>query len=193
MIIKELSELRRHVCEWAAYAMAREVLDAVYRFFVEQRDKGPVYSSCADLAHCVLFRVGCREPWVNRDEHLGFHGKSTVWKLVSSPITRDYRPGDKLEPGDILIIWNKPDTSDSHVCVVERVEGAMLHTFDLGQDPTSRDAWASNVHWICSERKMRKLSATGIKKWISMTDVLPLLTADVDLLSGERMDAIEGL
>jgi hypothetical protein len=61
------------------YAVSDEVrstLDPVYRTIVEGRT-GPKYSSCGDLAHWLLFRLGVRAPFINRAEYResdGGHG-----------------------------------------------------------------------------------------------------------------------
>lgn len=76
------------------------------------------YSSCADQAHFVAKRVGVEQAWVNRtDDDFGENWKFAVnvsrITAVSKVVTGSFLP----EPGDCLISWNKPDTSDAHVWV----------------------------------------------------------------------------
>lgn len=98
-----------------------------YMAVVEGRDwKG--YSSCADLAHWLLYRLGCRQPWINRAEHKSGDMGKPGWDVAvnvgrfafSAPnsVRRTPVPGYMIaEPGDILIVWNREDTTDSHVMV----------------------------------------------------------------------------
>lgn len=48
--------------------------DPIYQGVTEGRDVPPFrekYSSCGDLAHWLLFRLGSRLEMINRKEHLG--------------------------------------------------------------------------------------------------------------------------
>ena len=189
-----IADRRNAVLEWSAFAMSREVIDPVYRFFTEGRDLGPDYSSCGDLAHCVLFRAGCREPWINRVEAPGgYRPRKNVNLLCPEPVGKNPFARRALpysyQPGDILLLCPPDDLSKWHVCVFEKQVGTQVHTFDLGQDPMSREAWAANTHWTCSERKVRNSRTMNAQYSISLDDVP--WTAEIDLLSGERMDAID--
>lgn len=111
----------RRLLEFAgAGPVGRKVDDPVYQAIVEGRDpriKG--YSGCADAAHWLLFRMGVRSPHVNRDENQGWRPVVNVSDLAYwTGITRDCAPHDRYLPGDAVIIWSKPDTSDSHVMTV---------------------------------------------------------------------------
>jgi hypothetical protein len=98
-----------------------------YMAVVEGRD-WPKYSSCADLAHWLLYRLGCRQEWINRAEHTagdlgpdGWDNGVNVSRLAFSPprsVMRSPIPGYMVvEPGDILIVWSLPSTTDAHVMV----------------------------------------------------------------------------
>jgi len=52
---------------YAVNGSVRSTSDPVYRSIVESR-LGPKYSSCGDLAHWFLYRLGVRAPWINRAE-----------------------------------------------------------------------------------------------------------------------------
>lgn len=69
----------------AAYACDnRRVNDPVYRMVTENRDPGPVYSSCGDLAHWLLFTLGCRAAFINRQEHQGYVMGRNVSRLSNA-------------------------------------------------------------------------------------------------------------
>lgn len=78
----DIAAYRLAACMLLTYAVdgshrgERVVGDPVYRVVVEGRI-GPKYSSCGDLAHWMLYRLGVRAPFVNRAEfreYLGGHG-----------------------------------------------------------------------------------------------------------------------
>lgn len=76
------------------------------------------YSSCADQVHWLAKRLGIEQAWVNRtDDDFGANWKFSVnvsrITAVSKVVTGTFLP----EPGDCLISWNKPDTTDAHVWV----------------------------------------------------------------------------
>lgn len=100
-----------------------------YMSVVEGRD-WPHYSSCADLAHWLLFRLGCRQEWINRYEHKvgdlgapGWDDQVNVGRLAfSAPSTvlRSPFPGIMASPGDIFVQWNDPRGKDAHVFLCRR-------------------------------------------------------------------------
>jgi len=94
--------------------------DPIYREVTENRDVGAArrsYSSCGDLAHWLLYRLGCRSKIVNRAEHQGFGIGKNVSRLAFDRAARNPRPDDVYRAGDILIIWSREDTTDAHVMV----------------------------------------------------------------------------
>lgn len=112
-------ELVEYAC---GYGQGRSEADVVYRAVTEDRDVGAAqrsYSSCADLAHWLFFRLGVRSHWVNRAEHRGFVTGAGVWRLAGeAPHVADPPPVERFQAGDVGIIWGKPDTTDAHVLVV---------------------------------------------------------------------------
>lgn len=117
----------RWACGWPE---ASEVGERHPRYVevTEGRDTGPVYSSCRDLAHAGLFRVGVREPWILRAEHRGFvYGRPVV--------TAGMVPWSGIvEAGDVLVVardW--PRGRDAHVVCVLEAEAERLITAEYGQ------------------------------------------------------------
>jgi hypothetical protein len=103
-----------------------------YLSVVEGRD-WPGYSSCADLAHWLLYRLGCRQSWINRYEHNvgdlgepGWDSQVNVGRLAfTAPLTvrRSPFPGVIASAGDIFIQWNHPAGQDAHVFLCRREHG----------------------------------------------------------------------
>jgi hypothetical protein len=107
-------------------------VDDVYRLVTENRDTPGArpgergwYSSCADLAHNELEVCGVRFPWINRKSLGQYRIGLNVSRLAYAPMARDPRPTDRFHAGDVLITWEREDTTDAHVmCVVEEPQGA---------------------------------------------------------------------
>lgn len=144
----------------------------IYRWVTEGRDPGPMYSSCADLAHWLLMRLGVRLPWINRDEHHGWKHQVNVGRLCAKPVgngasgcARAPMIGELFQPLDILICWKRPDTTDAHVFVCaehrETEQGYELVSWDYGQGPMSKKAWTGNrehVEGCRRERDVREIA-----------------------------------
>jgi hypothetical protein len=104
-------------------ADGRPESDPVYQAVVEGRDRPPYpnkYSSCGDLAHWMLYRLGVRLPLVNRAEHhLGWTSGVNVSRLAWDPLAVvNPSTSERFKPGDIGIIWSATDGHDAHVFVI---------------------------------------------------------------------------
>lgn len=119
------SILRAFAAELVSYACGRwtggrSEDDAVYREVTEDRDRGPAqraYSSCGDLAHWLLYRLGCRSRYVNRKEHQGWVPGVNVSRLAYCAVADAATDDDRYFAGDVLIGWSRPDTTDAHVAI----------------------------------------------------------------------------
>lgn len=119
-------------------AHGRPETDPVYQAVTEGRDRPPFpnqYSSCGDLAHWMLYRLGVRLPMVNRGEHRGWTSGANVARLaydrtaVFAP-----RPDARYLPGDIGVIWSKHDGTDAHVFVIlDDAQPGALYVGEYGQ------------------------------------------------------------
>src|SRR5690348_5594135 len=117
--------------------------DAAYVRVTEGRHRaGVFYSGCGDLANAMLFALGMRDSrYVNREENHSYMIGWNVTKLDAlAKRSRDYKRKPiteqdvaALQPGDVTIVWNRPDTTDAHVAVVRRAEPGRVHTADYGQ------------------------------------------------------------
>lgn len=183
--------------------------DLVYREVTEGRD-GPgdlqraAYSSCGDLAHWLLERLGVREKWVNRQSLGHYQIGSNVYDLglgcsVSHPApTASDWAGPEV--GDICEIWNASKGQDAHVFVMlgssEKAGGKLL-TANFGAGGCSTALWpgarlsdSSLQHtaagWYVGSRKMQRI--------IRLADYVQHITAQPNLtgaeLPGEVTDAL---
>jgi hypothetical protein len=124
---EEVDALRAHVpslLDWACIGGKLDESHPNYVSVTEGRDAGRMqkaYSSCGDLASWLLFRLGCRQPWVNRAEHKGWRVGRNVSALATeapAAVRQLPVPGALFDTGDILICWNNDDGTDAHVMVV---------------------------------------------------------------------------
>ena len=152
--------------------------DAVYDAVTEGRDFGRGYSSCGDLAHWMLYRLGVRAAWLNRSEHNGWKPGVNVSRLCG--VVRYAAPSSDivLQPGDVTVVYNRAGGSDAHVSVVidHDVRRGELQTADYGQPGGSLKTRAiarSGGRVIIGARQLRHV--------LRLADVLeagPLVEAD---------------
>lgn len=144
----------------------RSERDPVYQAVTEGRDRPPypnTYSSCGDLAHWMLFRLGVRLPLVNRAEHLGFTYGVNVSRLAFDPLAIvEPNTSARFAAGDIGIIWSKHDGTDAHVFVfLDDQQPTALFVAEYGQPGgrvnTRRAGYARNGLSIGGRRLMRVL------------------------------------
>ena len=107
--------------------------DDIYIAVTEGRDHGKAYSSCGDLAHWLLYRLGVRTSYVNRAEHRGWRNGQNISWLAFGPIARKPTAVDQYFTGDILLIWNREDGTDAHALVVRNHNDVELLTAEYGQ------------------------------------------------------------
>jgi len=134
--------------------------DSVYAQVTEGRDVGAMqarYSSCGDLAHWLLFRMGCRSAFINRKEHLGWQVGQNITALVSAKVAENASETDRYAAGDVLIIWSKPDGTDAHVMTVLSHDAKTLTTAEYGQPGGAyREHPWTKPGWI-GQRKVHKV------------------------------------
>lgn len=164
--------------------------DERYRLVTERRDNGP-YSSCADLAHWMLYRLGVRLDWINRTEHNGWISGVNVSRLCWLPnkAARAYTGGELL-PGDVITIRSPdlpPTQDDSHVICVLEQEGDALRTAEYGQPGGAlRIRTLRRVYDDKGVYKGTFIGARRIERHLPLQHVLTLAEA-----SGELVDAEE--
>jgi hypothetical protein len=155
----------KRLLEWACRGTAGvSEQDPRYVEVTEGRDFGAGYSSCADLAHWLLYRVGVRSPWINRAEHTGWKTGVNVSRLAYSVprlMCRTETPGSVFDCGDVLIVWNKPDGTDAHVMVVYEYDHrtVTLTVAEYGQPGghiKERPLVARNGHLYIGQRQIQR-------------------------------------
>jgi hypothetical protein len=181
------------------YDQGRTKDDPVYRAVTEYEHHVPraKYSSCADLGHWLLYRVGVREHWINRDENGGWRDVVNISLLCThakDPGGKDWSPG----PGDILIIANDwPMGKDAHCTVVLEVGAGVIKTGNYGVGGMS--AAASPGAEISDSRfkfdgKNWRVGLRIVRKVISVADMMRLTTEpanwDGAALAGEVLEAL---
>lgn len=133
MTPERVHEFRKRAVAWLEYAcLPPAPLDSPRHLEIKEGRAGKGYSSCGDLAHWMLFRLGVRLPWINRKEHLGWTVGVNVSRLVARAVPYT---GQKLEGGDIIVIANDwPRGRDAHVvCVIDHfLETNQLATAESG-------------------------------------------------------------
>lgn len=183
--------LAEHACGGSA---GRSKDDPIYADVTERRDTGAMrarYSSCGDLAHWLLYRLGCRAPWVNRtDMPMGWR----VGQNVSLLAGQGRIPGDEEwtpEPGDILVIWNSPNGYDAHVCVwlgggsvANYGAGGMSAAARHGANITNPSLTWSGRAWYLGKRQLQRIVSLSHLPFSEPPD---LTGAE---LTGEVIDAL---
>lgn len=133
---------RRYLEHACGGAVGRDERDPVYRAVTENRDtpgarpgQPGYYSSCGDLAHGMYEWLGIRLPWVNRASLGQYRIGHNVSRLTGADSARFPEPDDVYAPGDVLLVWDRLDTGDAHVIVVDaHVPGdGVILTFEYGQ------------------------------------------------------------
>lgn len=119
----------------------RDVDDPFYRRVIEGRSnvRGGVdrYSSCGDLCHWMLFRLGVRSDWINRNENSGWKMVVNTSRLIGHQRreAEDINGKTQFESGDIIMVGHAHDPWNSgvHVCVFLEDLGDEFLTADYGQ------------------------------------------------------------
>lgn len=149
--------LAAHLLEYASNgANGRGETDPVYvHGITEGRDSGKKrdsYSSCGDVPHWMLFALGVRLEFVNRDQHRGWtygteananrNNISTLTSLtyrddrgrpvVHNPLAEKWA-GERWGPGDVMTIWNDGSANTHAVCVIDTLDTGDLITVEGGQ------------------------------------------------------------
>lgn len=168
-----------HLCEYACDGSRGrpEKGDPVYDAVTEGRDFGPGYSSCADLAHWLLFRLGVRHSFLNRAEHLGWEQGVNLSRLAWCRYAVSPTAEDRFEPGDILIVWNHPQGRDGHVCVViqdGRVERGQdeLETANYGAPGGAIKTSPVSYSKVLSGPRRAVLGKRVIQRWVPLGRLL---------------------
>lgn len=126
----EARDAARRLLEYAgAGPVGRTQTDPVYLAVTEGREGLDTHfgTSCGELAHWLLFRLGVRCAFVNRNENHGWREGVNISALAWCPLARECHPNDQYKPGDFVFIWERKDGTDAHAMgVVEHTPGTQV-------------------------------------------------------------------
>lgn len=188
------------------YEGGRAKTDDVYQSVVEGRDVPASYarySSCGDRASWKLYRLGCREKWINRRANGGWRvGRNISALAFECPISSKPESTWAPSPGDEMLIWNKPDGTDAHSLSVLSFDGLEARTANYGASGMSAAVFPGaavrsaplrydGANWRYGNKIVQRV--------IRLEELIPLLTAKPDLngpeftaeFTGEVRDALE--
>ncbi len=175
---------------WAQKAPAFEI--------VTEGRQSPKYSSCADLAHALLFWLGVRATWVNRKECHGWRSGLGVQLICArgagggNSVARTWTPKKPfdLAVGDILVV-NSFTPTTTHVEVVREAwsGGPVLNTADYGQ-------FDSKLGLACGryvDRKFdgKKIGDRTLNSVLRIEDALAFAETALCLEPAFTLDALE--
>lgn len=173
----DLALVRENAREWCELAVngehGRKSKDPVYQWITGGRDPGPRYSSCADLAHWLLRRLGCVEGFVNYGAN--WKPQVNVNRLWNNPYVA--LRGVELHTGDILIHWPTAKPNAAHVNVFDRWEDGVCHTWDLGQAPMAPELWPPGKDYTEAARRQHS-HLRNLRYVLSLSEVPLLGTPD---------------
>jgi hypothetical protein len=198
--------------EWSCnYLVGRGKDDPVYIEVTEGRD-GPgaaqrkTYSSCADRCHWKLWRLGLREPWINRKANggwrvgqnislLSWQPKSGIWHVPYIVPDADWIPG----PGDELVIWRNGNDAHS-LSALGPPEKGKLTTANYGAGGMSPGSWPGarigsaplaliGGQWYYGQRIVHRVIPVSAMRNLSRVPVDMTGAA----MTGEDLDALDGL
>lgn len=159
--------------EWACKNGKVATDDERYRSVLEGRVYKPPSSSCGDLAHWMLYRMGVRLPWINRKENAGWRPGENVSLLCWNIATRASTAADVYAPGDVIVVWTRASAAgvmgNEHVvCVIDHdPQSGVLQTAEYGQPggalKTSELAIGGGHHI---------LGTRTVHRWLPLQDVL---------------------
>lgn len=201
---------------WACNGkLGRAKTEPEYQQVVEGRDvpsSYEYYSSCADRAMWRLWRLGCRLPFVNREERTPYPkdfrwGVNIAWLhdpgkgapcLVNAdgnpiPPGADWEPS----PGDEMLIWILG--SDAHSLSVMSYDGSRAVTSNYGSGGMSASVFPGAKfgnapltfkagQWWYDEGVRSK----RVQRVLRLVDVIETLTAKADLSGPDFTESFTG-
>lgn len=188
------------------YDAGRNKRDPVYQYVVEGRDVPATYktySSCADRAHARLWRLGCRLPFVNREErsplphdwHTGQNisslhdvarGSPCLHRVNANGTKYACPPGKDWIPsaGAEMLIWNSPTGGDAHSLSIISYDGHVARTANYGTMGMSAGTFpgcklgSDPLSWDGSSWRY---GSKAVQRVLTLEDVVPVLTEVPDL------------
>lgn len=187
------------------YDKGRSKTDPVYQEVVEGRDVPSVYehySSCGDRAHWRAYRIGIRQPWVNRKQYKGWKSGRNISALAFE-CHFAHEPDANWVPsiGDEMLIWNNPQGMDAHSLSIVKPGDGVATTANYGAGgmnasafPGAKIGTAALVHkngvWHYGTRQVHRV--LRLEDQIAAVTETPDFTGPdfTDVWTGEVQDAI---
>lgn len=180
--------LRQYAAYLAHSYVPSTLSDPRFEEVTQGRAHAAGYSSCGDLCHWLLWRLGCRiEHFVNRDEpDAGFRwasGKNVAYLGPYGLGPRlgcwtHFRLGQVPQPGDLVLVGDMAKGEVEHLFVLLEVspDGLVWYSADFGQSCVVK-----NVFVPCSKLQSRtlkgdKLDGRTVLGWSNLAAV-PLVEA----------------
>jgi hypothetical protein len=144
-------------------------------------------TTCGYLPSWLLWRLGCREGWVNRSEPaegLRYRDGENISLLRWNPYFVPFQAGGLPTPGDIYFVSDGPPETE-HVGVVVSAGPASWTTADAGQGTRTHQRAVFLQRRLDGSRLVRVdgLSARELQGWIPL-DAVPFTAPP--LLDGPR-------
>jgi len=159
----------------------RSTSDPIYRQIVEGR-LAPGYSSCADLAHWLLYRLGVRAPWINRAENKpqGWSVSVNLNRLIARPIgpcdpavaARNLTQLPDFGAGDVYVINNR---FGGHVICVQSfqpVAGADLPSARVATSEYGQPGGAQREHALTLRNGLLFSDGNQVLSMLRLPDAL---------------------
>ena len=180
-----------------------------YQEVVQGRDVPATYahySSCADRAHWRLWRLGCRAPFVNREDKASGRAWrpgvniTNLWdRTLGAPRTLRPGAGWRPEAGDELLLWNTGN--DAHSCsIISYAPGGELaltaNYGAAGMAPTPINGchvsesplYFNGKDWLCGLATHRRI----VQSVLRLADLVPLFTELPNLSGPDWSDDFTG-
>lgn len=128
------------LCEWATNGSKGSAAGNPRYDVVTENRRGAMYSSCGDLPHWMLYRLGVRLYWVNRDENKTRRdGWRMGWNITyladkkANPLVHEVTADDQFQGGDVIVICGAPGTEHALVVIDHLPTENKLLTAEFGQ------------------------------------------------------------
>ena len=150
------------------------------------KDYGGSGTTCGYLVHWLMWRLGCRENFVNRNEPqdgLHYVNSQNISKVFNCPYFKRFVAGTTPEPGDIVFLSNGPPGTE-HVNVSKSVDGDTWTGYDAGQTNDQGKQCAKIVDRKFYGKSLTHLGTSkGVIGWIPITSLALTAAATLDVPS----------
>lgn len=184
----------------------RSKTDPVYQEVVEGRDVPSTYthySSCGDRAHWRAYRIGIRQPWVNRQQYKGWKAGRNISDLAyTCPFSKAPDANWVPSVGDEMVIWNSPQGTDAHSLSITLPGDGVATTANYGAAGMSAAAFPGahiSTSPLIEKNGVWTYGTRRVQRVLRLEDLLAAVTEMpnfdgpeyTDVWTGEVRDQIE--